>query len=236
MFDSLALLQTEVESALGDLDRKFLTPEDVTAAAIEALALRGLQAAQSEYGRVSKHVEFYPASRDAPVNKASDMAVPSYVERRVGHAPNEEWVIVHATHPSALSETEAYRSAWYKDASGYRLQLNYDPTGIWHRLWFYTDPKFAQLLGDPLGLPTRFGFLFTHDTILNVISRVVNRSAQLPESEQLNMGQLKALEVAASHSNAKVAQWEVMWESEKDADKAPRGRNRRPVLGRMGMG
>lgn len=238
MFDSLAILQTEVDRALGNPGREFLEPEDVTAAAIECLALRGLQAAQSTYARVSKHVQFYPSSRNASVNAASDMAVPSYVERRISTAPNEAWTIVPTVHPSLLSGVLEYRTAWERDSDGLRLLLNYTPTGIYHRLWYYADPKFAQMLNDPLGLPTRFGYLFLHDTILNVIPSVMHRAAAIEAAggQGLTLAQLKAIETQIAHSQAKVDEWEPLWKSEKDASKAPRGRNRRPVLGRMGLG
>lgn len=237
MFDTLAILQTEVDQRLGHMDRSFLDPEDVTAAAIETLSFRGMQAAQSQYGRSSRHVDFIPTSRDAPVNKASEMAVPSYVQIRISTLPANQWEIVHTSHQSALSEHADRRVAWYKDENQkLHLALNYDPAGLTHRLWYYTDPVLAQALNDPLGLPTRHGFLFLHDTILRVISTVISRAAQLPEADQLTVAQLKALEVAASNSNARVMELEPLWRSENNAEKAPRGRNRRPVLGRMGMG
>lgn len=237
MFDSLAVLQTEVDRALGHLDRKYLDPEDCTAAAIETLAYYGLQSQQSQYGRVSRVVEFNPTSRNAPVGKASEMAVPSYLEYRVTTAPNERWERIHTTHPSLLGEIEARRCAWDRDSNGLRLLFNYDPTGTGpYRLHFYSDPEIAQALTDPLGLPTRYGFLFTHATILNVITTVMNRAAQLPEDEQLNSGQLGAISAQISHSDAQVKKWEALRKTELDAERAPKGRNRRPVLGWMGRG
>lgn len=236
MFDSLAILQSEIDLALGHLDRKYLNPENVTAAIIAACSHRGMQAAQSQYGRVSKHVQFFPASRDAPVNRAVDMALPSYIERRISNPPNEQWQIVHAVHPSALSENADYRSAWYKDEGGYRLQLNYDPKGIYHRLWYYADPKLAQAFNDPLGIPTRHGYLLLHDSILKVIPSIMLRNGQLPEKEQLSLAMLGALRAQISQSQAERDELELLWMAEKDASKAPRGRNRRPVLGRMGLG
>lgn len=237
MFDTLAILQTEVDQRLGHMDPKFCQPEDVTAAAIEALTFRGMQAAQSQYGRSSRRVDFIPSSRDAPVNKASEMAVPSYIQIRINTLPADQWEIVHTAHQSALSEHADRRVAWYKDENQkFHLALNYDPTGLMHRLWYYTDPVLAQALNDPLGLPTRHGFLFLHDTILRIISIVISRAAQLPEGEGLTLDQRGALEVAASNSNARVAELEPLWRSDNNAEKAPRGRNRRPVLGMMGMG
>jgi hypothetical protein len=233
----LAILQTEVDRMLGHLDAKYLNPEDVTAAAIETLAYYSLDAQQSQYGRVGKVVEFQPRSRSAPVSKAADMAVPSYVERRVGYPPNERWQWIPATHPSALFETQELRCAWERGTNGLKLLFNYDPSG-WgpYRLHYYADPEFAKALDSPLGLPKRFGFLFTHATILNAVTTVMNRAAQLPEDEQLNANQLNAISAQIGHSQAQVNKWEPLWKGEKDADKAPRGRNRRPVLGRMGLG
>lgn len=237
MFDSLAVLQTEVDQRLGHLDRKYCDPEDVTAAAIETLAYYGLQAQQSQYGRVSKVVEFNPTSRNAPVNKASDMAVPSYLEVRVTTTPNERWERIHTTHPSLLGDNVARRVAWDRDANGLRLLFNYDPTGTGpYRLHFYSDPEIAQALTDPLGLPTRYGFLFTHKTILNLVTTIMNRAAQLPEDEQLNSGQLNAISAQISHSKAQVKMWEARRDYELNAERAPKGRNRSPVLGWMGRG
>lgn len=232
MFDSLALLQSEVKQRL-HLETKFLDPEDITAAAIETLSFYGVEAQQSQFGRTSKRVEFIPQSRDAAVNQAVDMVAPSYLERKIWNLPNEEWRYVPACHPSMLSEGAELRSAWWRDEGGFRLQLNYDPTGIYHRLWYYSDLDIAEALEDPLGLATRYGYLFTHETILNVIASVLNKSAQLPEPEQLNAAQLNALSVQASHSQAQVDKWRPKWERDNNAERAPRGRNRRRICGGM---
>lgn len=237
MFDSLAILQTEVDQRLGHLDRKFLDSEDTTAAAIETLAFYGLQSQQSQYGRVSRVVEFNPTSRNAPVSKASEMAVPSYLERRVTTGEFERWERIHTTHPSLLGENASRRCAWDRDGDGLRLLFNYDPTGTGpYRLHFYSDAEIAQALTDPLGLPTRYGYLFTHATILNVITTVMNRAAQLPEDEQLNSGQLNAISAQISHSQTQVEKWEALRKTELNAERAPKGRNRKPVLGWMGRG
>ncbi len=240
MFDSLDILQTEVDSALGHPDRKLLDPEDVTASAIEVLEFYGLEAQQSQYGRVSKMVEFSPTMRDHPVNKASGMIVPLWVERRVGNLINqqwERWERIHTVHSSMLGEIATRRCSWERRSDGLHLIFNYDPVGTGpYRLHYYADPDIANALNDPLGLPTRYGFLFLHETILLVISRMLQRAAQLPEAEHLNSAQLNALSAQMAHSEAQAIRWKAKWDTEQNAEKAPKGRNRRPVLGRMGRG
>lgn len=235
MFDTLAILQTEVDRALGHLDRKYLEPEDVTAAAIETLSFYSLDAQHSPFARVSKIFPFSPRARVVAIG--GDVSIPSWVERRVGNPPNQSWQFIPAVHPSELSENAGLRCAWERTATGLSLSFNYDPTA-WgpYRLHYFSDPAIADTLDSPLGLPTRFGFLFLHATILNVVNSILNRAAQLPADEQLSAAQVDAISAQVAHSQSQIAKWEPLWKTEKDADDAPRGRNRKPVLGVWGAG
>lgn len=210
MFDSLALLMSDAYQALGSPKREHLDPKDLARAAFKTIAFYGLDSQHSEYGRTEKHVTFYPPDRDFLVtNYAPDLMLPTYIERRAGNSPWEEWVWAPLIRHSALEERRAEGQgpygATYREEDGLHILLSYDPTGYEHRLWYYTDPVVPGSRHDPLPLPTRFGFMFSAQTVLYAVPMMFMRSAKLPEEQQLSTAQLQAVEVAVGDAKAEVA-------------------------------
>jgi len=234
MFDSLALLMSDAYQALGSPKREHLDPKDLARAAFKTMAFFGLDSQHSEYGRMEKHVTFEPPGRDFLVtNYAPDILLPTYIERRAGNSALDEWVWAPLIRHSALEERrgEGPYGSVYREEDGLHILLSYEPAGYEHRLWYYTDPVVPGSKDDPLPLPTRFGFMFSAQTVLYAVPMMLMRAAKLPEEQQLTTAQLQAINAAVGDANAEIARYEPAWTKEKVADRNPQGRNRRPILG-----
>lgn len=233
MFDTFALLLSDVDQALGHPDRSHLDPEDVARAACETLAFYGLSAQGSEYARQGKYVPVTFSSRDARIN-SNEILFPSYIERRSGTTPNEVYEWIPST---SLSELEEFRmknqarAAFYKGDNGeWRVRLSYDPTGIPHRLRYYSDPLVVSSINDPLPLSARFGFMFSARALINTVPMMMQRNGKLANEAQLSVAQLNAIGSAVALAQSQIKDWDPIWKQELHADKNPQGRNRRRLV------
>lgn len=234
MFDTFALLISEVYDRLGHLGPEFLSPEDIAAGLQEELALRGLMAQQSSQSRISKSVPLTINARDASITGvAPDIMLPSYLERKIGTEPNENFIYVPSYGPSYL---EGVRNrgesgcAFYLDSEGWRVTISYNPDNYEHRLHYYADPLIPQTVDDPLPLPKRFFHFFAAGGTKRTAKRVIARNISLPFDEQLNSGQLQALGLVVAAANADIEEWLPLWTRETQANKNTKAGMRRPIL------
>lgn len=236
MYDTIAHLVSDIYSSFGSPSLEILAPKYIVEALAESFALRGLTSQQSAEGRYNKQVPIVVNSRDTLLSQAADIALPSYVERRVGSDPFVTWVYVPSCDKSLLEEARGRgeeRCAFYRAGDGrWRLMLSDNPTGTTYRLFYYADPAIIATLEDPLPLPVRFATMFKYDTQINVVPGMMARAAQLPEESQLNSAQLQAISAVLGHANAGLEKWEPLFKRELEGNKTPRGRFRRSLLAR----
>ncbi len=215
---------------------ELLPPEDVVSVAIEVLTRRGLISQQSQYARISKKKLIYPAARDTKLTMVPDMMMPSYLERQLASGPTDVWTYVSSAGDAEIEGARTHgddaRCSFTKESDGFHLILSYIPTGMTHRLTYYSEPQIAQTLGDVLDRGSRFGFLYTHETIEGCVPLIM---ANAPEDRPLSSAYLQALSATLSYSQAQIAKWSELFDIEKDANRNPRGRMRRKIIGRGGM-
>lgn len=168
------------------------------------------------------------------------MMLPSYLERRFGNTPEETWVYIPSTGDADLESERIHgegRCAFTKQEDGFHLVLTYNPIGFVHRLSYYAEPVVAKTLGDALDRGSRWGYLYTHKTIIGAGAVMNMKYGALPPERQLTLtSQLSALAGALAYSNSQVAHWEELFDNEKDASRNPKARMRRPILGRGHVG
>lgn len=238
MFDTCAHIVFDVMQDFA-LPREILNTEQVMKGLAQSLALRGLARQQSEEGRQTKVISVSLSSRIAPLNQP-DIAIPLYIERRMGFEPYTTWQWIAPTKKDTVEECRVrgdLRSAFWKDdpTGLWQVTLTYDPTGWMHQLNYYTDPAVAAMLGDPLPLPTRFAFMFKYDTIINIIPGILMRNGLLDEKDQLNSTALSAINAMLAHAQNELTKeqgYNELWTVENNKDKATRGRMMRPLIGR----
>jgi hypothetical protein len=237
MFDTLALLVSDIFQGLGDPDDVWLGPEDVQRAAVHTLALYGLASQQSANSRTNSSILVYPNARDVPLSDMVGVMLPSYMERKVWVEPNETYVYCPAVRLAEIEEARSRgddRCCIYKDELGFwRLRTSYDPNGITHRVWYYTDPVFAKVLNDPTGLPTRFGPMFIARAIVRVAPVMAMKMSKLPKEKRPDAVTFEALRSMVSENLNELEKkggWEERYRYELNASREPRGRMRRSVL------
>jgi len=236
MLDSLSNLIAEVDQRLGHPAIELLHPEDVVSIAIEVLTRRGLISQQSQYARISKKKLIYPATRDTRLSMVPDMMMPSYLERQLASGPTDIWTYVSSAGDAEIEGARTHgdgaRCSFTQEPDGFHLILSYDPIGMVHRLSYYAERQIAQAMGDALDRGSRFGFLYTHETIEGCVALIM---ANAPEDRPLSSTYLQALSATLAYSQAQIAKWSELFDNEKDANRNPRARNRRKILGRGGM-
>jgi len=236
MFDSLSNLIAETMLRLGSPAIELLAPEDIVSVAIEVLTRRGLISQQSQYARTSKKKLIYPAARDTKLSAVPDMMMPSYLERQLASGPTDIWTYVSSAGDSEIEGARTHgdgpRCSFTREPDGFHLILSYDPTGLTHRLTYYSEPQIAQTLGDALDRGSRFGFLYTHETIEGCVPLIM---ANAPEDKPLSSAYLQALSATLAYSQSQIAKWGELFDNEKDANRNPHGRMRRRIIGRGGI-
>ena len=240
MYDSLALLVSGVLDKFGPTALMYLKPIKVLDAAMETLAKYGLIAQQSEHGRVSMSVTFTPTSREVSLdNYTNGMSLPSYVERKTGLNTSScyEWIpAVMASRLDEYRESGDARVSFVRTEEGLHvMRLSYDPGGISHRLTYSTNPQIPQDMDGQIGTPNRFWPMLAHATFINVVPTFLLLITELPkeEKDRFDSTYLAAIGAAVGHSKEQIRDWEPLFKIENSADPNPRGRMRRPILGRL---
>lgn len=235
MHDTLALLVSDILMGLGDPPREYLEPEEAVRAALHTLALYGLASQQSTHSRNNLSITMTLTARETSLKgKMQDVMLPSYVERKFGANPNEGFIYLHSVNLAGVEEARLSgldRCCFYKDREGFFvLRTSYDPRNTEHRIWFYQDPTVAQTLDDPLPLPTRFGPMFVARGIIKAYGLMLMRIGKIPVELQPSETYFSGIAAIVEESRLELKEWENLWEYEKKASPAPKGRNRRSIL------
>lgn len=233
MFDTLALLVSDILQGLGNPPREWLEPEDAVRAAIHTLAFYLLTQQQSAENRSHRNIEFVPAARDVSIQGlVADAMMVSFVERKFGSSPNDSYTYLHNARLSDLEEARVRgdeRCCVYKQDDELRFRTTYEPNGTTHRIWYYIDPVLPQTLADNVRVP-RFGPMFVSAGIVKAGTTMKMRMVQLPKDRRPDELQLRCINDAIAEAAATRLEWDALWKYDNQATKAPRGRNRRPVL------
>jgi hypothetical protein len=235
MFDSIGHLISEILHSFGSLPAELLNAENVFEGTNESLAARGVMAQQSPQARLIKVLPLFVTQRDTVLN--SEVAVPLWLEMKLGTAPYETWSFVHWVNQPVLEESRLRgdrRCSFYREANTgfWHLLLSYDPLQVQHRLWHSADVKLVELTTDTLSpLFRKFAVMFKYDIQINVVPGIMMRSSVLPEERQLTAMQIGALNSVVAHAQQQLeTKWNQMWELELRAGKEVRGRFRRRLV------
>lgn len=125
--------------------------EDAARAVIHASALVKQVTGFSNQNLNFKHVPLRPNSRDVSLASAEDIAVPAWIERRLGagRSTNDSWSYLRVCNLSELEDARqrgAARCAFYAEDEQLRVRFSYDPGGDEHRLWYSPQTWIATTL------------------------------------------------------------------------------------------
>lgn len=238
MFDTFAHLVSEVFLRLGSPAGELLKPEQIVSVATEVLTKDGLITQQSEYARISKKTIISPAARDTLLSQVPDLMLPSSLERQVSSAPNTSWLYIPIANDADLESArirgDGSRCAFTLEPDGMHLMLSYDPKGFTHRLTYCAEPQIARVMGDALDRGSRYGFLYTHETIVGCVPIIQMNASKLPPERRLTADDLQALSSTLAYSQSQIKELREIFDNEKDANRNAKGRNRRRILGGRG--
>lgn len=161
--NTLAELTTDVLQGLGFPPKSYVEIEDSCRAVVHASALIKQVTGFSSQNLSFKHVRLNPNSRDVSLQGAGDIAVPAWIERKLGDARTSEdyWQYVKVCNLANLEDARqrgASRCAFYVEDEILRVKFSYDPTGEEHRLWYSPQTWVATTLNSVVtGLSTTPG-------------------------------------------------------------------------------
>lgn len=243
--NTLAELITDTLQGLGFPPKEYCEVEDGARAVIHASALIKQVTGFSSQNLNFKHIPFRPSTRDVSVAGAGDIAVPAWVERRLGLALNttdDSWGYVRVCNLSEVEEARlrgAARCAFYVEDGALRIKFSYDPAGDEHRLWYSPQTWIATTLNSPImgsaTTPAEFWPLIVGLAQLILIPQIRVRAAmdkENPPSKQL-LDAWEKLEDRLIRLVGPVPNWaDRLKHYAHSARGGSRGRRRKPVLSR----
>lgn len=242
--NTLAELITDTFQGLGFPPPEYAATEDAARAVVHASALVKQVTGFSSQNLNFKHALLRPNSRDVSIASVGDVAVPGWIERRLGglNTTDDNWVYIRGCNLSEIEEARRRgvpRCAFYVEDEQLCVRFSYDPDGEEHRLWYSPESWIATTLnGIVVGVsttPSAFWPLVVGLAQLILIPTMRIRAAmdkENPASKELISAWGKMEETLAKLVGP-VPNWaDRLKHYAHSARGGSRGRRRRPVLSR----
>lgn len=235
--DKLAHLVTDLFEALGFPAAEHFGPEDAVRAVRRSLSFYDLDLGQSNQNQtISKTAEFSFTTRDKSL--PSFRGVPLWLERKIGSSPNEGWPMVHGVNLAAVEDAWARgdeRCAFHSERTGLVVRLSWLPdSSTVFRVRYDADPTLEITLADPIRLRPSFFPMYTARAVLDAVPTMLLAAAKCAEEGNPPSAlMLTAWDIAGNRAEQVLEDYKPLWKQEKLGSRgAPRGRNRRKILGR----